>query len=176
MKKLLSRPPRTIMEVYKMLPEGTLAELIDGNIYMSPSPIREHQRIIAILSSKMILFTEEKKAGEVYTAPFDVYLDDHSNAVQPDIVFVSAAKLSIIDRYIHGVPDLIVEVLSDGNEDHDRIRKKALYERFGVREYWIVDAVTKEATGYFHQDGKYTAAVTSVGEISSRVLNNTFEF
>jgi Uma2 family endonuclease len=77
------------------------------------------------------LYTEEKKAGEVYTAPFDAYLDEHSNAVQPDIVFVSAAKLSIIDRYIHGVPD------------HDRIRKKALYERFGVSEYWIVDAATK---------------------------------
>ena len=92
----------------------------------------------------MILYAEEKEIGEVYTAPFDVYLDEHVNAVQPDIVFVSAAKLSIIDRYIHGVPDLIVEVLSDGNEDHDRIRKKALYERFGVSEYWIIDAATKK--------------------------------
>ena len=72
----------------------------------------------------MILYAEEKEIGEVYTAPFDVYLDEHANAVQPDIVFVSAAKLSIIDRYIYGVPDLIVEVLSDGNEDHDRIKKK----------------------------------------------------
>lgn len=124
----------------------------------------------------MILFAEETKAGEVYTAPFDVYLDEHSNAVQPDIVFVSMAKLFIIDRYIHGVPDLIVEVLSHGNEEHDRIRKKALYERFGVREYWIVDAATKDVTGYFHQDGKYSETVTGVGKITSRLLNNTFEF
>ncbi len=121
------------------------------------------------------MFAEETKAGEVYTEPFDVYLDEHSNAVQPGIVFVSAAKLFIIDRYIHGVPDLIVEVLSHGNEDH-RIRKKALYERFGVREYWIVDAATKDVTGYFHQDGKYTETVTCVAKITSRLLNNTFEF
>jgi hypothetical protein len=66
MKKLLSRPPRTIMEVYKMLPEGTLAELIDGNIYMSPSPIRERQRIIAILSSKMICLQKRQSRRSIY--------------------------------------------------------------------------------------------------------------
>ncbi len=113
-----------MMEVYRGLPEGTQAELIDATIYISTSRVRAHQRTVAILSSRMILYAEEKEIGEVYTAPFDVYLDEHANAVQPDIVFVSAAKLSIIDRYIYGVPDLIVEVLSDGNEDHDRIKKK----------------------------------------------------
>lgn len=165
-----------MMEVYRGLPEGTQAELIDATIYISTSRVRAHQRTVAILSSRMILYAEEKKIGEVYTAPFDVYLDEHANAVQPDIVFVSAAKLSIIDRYIHGVPDLIVEVLSDGNEDHDRIRKKALYERFGVSEYWIIDAAIKNVTGYFYQNGKYDEAVTGTGKIASRVLNNTFEF
>jgi Uma2 family endonuclease len=165
-----------MMMVYKALPEGTLAELIGGTMYISASRVRVHQRTVAILSSKMILFAEEKKIGEVYTAPFDVYLDDHSNAIQPDIVFVSTAKLSIIDRYIHGVPDLIVEVLSDGNKDHDRIRKKALYERFGVLEYWTIDATTKNVTGYFYKEGKYSEVVNSTGKITSRVLNNTFEF
>lgn len=158
------------------MPEGTPIELIDGTIYIAASRVRVHQRTVAIFSSKMILFAEEKKIGEVYTAPFDVYLDEHFNAVQPDIVFVSAAKLSIIDRYIHGVPDLIVEVLSDGNEDHDRIRKKTLYERFGVREYWMVDAATKNVTGYFYKEGKYSEVVNSTGKIISRVLSNTFEF
>lgn len=122
-----------------------------GTIYIPHSRVRAHQRTVAVLSLRNDSVAEEKKAGEVYTAPFDVYLDDHSNAVQPDIVFVSTAKLSIIDRYIQGIFDLIIEVLSDGNEDHDRIRKKALYERFGVREYWIVDAATKDVIGYFHQ-------------------------
>lgn len=126
-----------------------------GTIYIPHSRVRAHPRTVALLSLRNDSVAEEKNAGEVYTAPFDVYLDDHSNAVQPDIVFVSTAKLSIIDRYIHGISDLIIEVLSDGNEDHDRIRKKALYERFGVREYWIVDAATKDVIGYFHQDGKY---------------------
>jgi len=171
MNGLLSHPPKTIMEVYKQLPEGTLAELIEGTIYMSPSPIRSHQRIVSILSSKMILFTEDTKAGEVYVAPFDVYLDEHLNAVQPDIVFVSTARLSIISQHIHGVPDLV-----EGNESHDRIRKKNLYERFGVKEYWIINPETKEVTGYFHDNNQYEELDKTVGKITSRVLNHTFEF
>ncbi|HEY9048225.1 MAG TPA: Uma2 family endonuclease [Ohtaekwangia sp.] len=135
-----------------------------------------HQRIVAILSSKMILFTEETKTGEVYVAPFDVYLDEHLNAVQPDIVFVSASRLSIIERHIHGVPDLIVEVLSEGNENHDKIRKKKLYEQFGVKEYWIIDPETKEATGYSLNDNQYQEIDRSLGKITSRILNYTFDF
>jgi len=124
----------------------------------------------------MILFTEETKTGEVYVAPFDVYLDEHLNAVQPDIVFVSASRLSIIERHIHGVPDLIVEVLSEGNENHDKIRKKKLYEQFGVKEYWIIDPETKEATGYSLNDNQYQEIDRSLGKITSRILNYTFDF
>lgn len=129
MEEMISRPPRTIMEVYKMLPEGTLAELISGVLYMSPSPVRLHQRIVTMLSARISLYVEDNKLGEVYVAPFDVYLDECANAVQPDIVFVAKKNLSIIERHIHGVPDLVVEVLSEGNKSHDLIKKKDLYQQ-----------------------------------------------
>ena len=57
-------------------------------------------------------------------APFDVYLDEHANAVQPDIVFVTKKNRSIIELHIHGVPDLVVEVLSEGNKSHDLTKRK----------------------------------------------------
>ena len=60
MEEMISRPPRTIMEVYKMLPEGTLAELINGVIYMSPSPVRNHQKIVTRLAGLMDSFTGAK--------------------------------------------------------------------------------------------------------------------
>jgi Uma2 family endonuclease len=176
MEELISRPPRTIMEVYKMLPEGTLAEIIDGNIYMSPSPVKTHQRIVTLLSAAMTLFVEENQLGEMYVSPFDVYLDDHANAVQPDIIFVSKENLHIIKDHIHGVPDLLVEVLSPGNKIHDTVRKKELYEVFGVQEYWIIDPETKEASGFALENKQYTEFYKSIGNIQPRVLNATFKF
>jgi len=174
--EVLDRPPRTIMEVFKMLPEGTLAELIDGIIYMSPSPIRDHQKVLGKLFSQLLEYTESKNAGEVYLAPFDVYLDEYSNAVQPDIVFVSKENLSIIKDHIHGVPDLMIEILSPGNKKYDQEKKKELYERFGVQEYWIIDPSTNEATGYTLKSGNYVLLFKAFGKIQSRLLNKSFSF
>ena len=176
MAEILLHPPRTIMEVYKMLPVGTLAELIDGIIYMSPSPIRRHQQIIGKLFSEMYQFAAKKNIGEVYVAPFDVYLDEHANAVQPDIIFVARENASIVKDHIHGVPDLLIELLSPGNKSHDTVKKKNLYEKFGVKEYWIIDPQTKESIGYTLDGKVYKEFFRSTGEITSRLLDATFNY
>ena len=176
MSAVIESPPRTIMEVFKMLPEGTLAELLNGVIYMSPSPVRDHQRIVLKLSSAIHQFVEKNNLGEVNVAPFDVYLDEQKNAVQPDLVFIAKENLSIIQEHIHGVPDLIVEVLSEGNKSHDLKTKKELYEKFGVKEYWIVDPSSKQAIGYFLSLGKYDTPILLEGKIDSKLLNQSFEF
>jgi Uma2 family endonuclease len=172
MKTLMESPPRTIMEVYKSLPEGTLAELIDNNLYMSPSPLASHQKTLQRIFRKLSEEIEDTGRGEIYIAPFDVYLDEDQNAVQPDIIVVLKANEGIIDRkgHIHGVPDLLIEILSPGNKDHDQIRKKELYERFGVKEYWMVDPETKTVTGYSLQSGKYAWLSEETGKINSRLL------
>src|SRR5690349_13357565 len=109
-------PPRTVMEVFKMLPEGTLAEIINGQLYISPVPTAEHQRIIRGLSFAIFDFAKTKAVGEVFFAPYDVFLDEHSNAVQPDIIFVSHQNSSIAKPdAIHGTPNLLIEILSPGN-------------------------------------------------------------
>lgn len=170
--------PRTMIEVFKMLPEGTLAELIDNTIYKSPSPIAKHQRVLNRINFFLMDDLVKNNKGEVFIAPFDVYLDEHSNAVQPDLVVVLNKNKDIIDPngHIHGVPDLLVEILSPGNKDHDLIKKKDLYERFGVQEYWIVDPETKLALVYQLQNSKYAKVGESIGTIASPLLNLTIAF
>jgi Uma2 family endonuclease len=178
MQETLIHPPRTIMEVFKMLPEGTLAEVIDKTLYMSPTPITIHQRILRKLSTEIDSFLTENNLGELFFAPFDVFLDENSNAVQPDILVVLNESKHIIDESstIHGVPDFIIEVLSPGNKKHDLVTKKELYERFGVKEYWVIDPVEKEATGFSLANQRYSEFFKGKGEIKSRLLNKSFSF
>jgi Uma2 family endonuclease len=178
MKPLLETPPRTIMEVYKNLPAGTLAELIDNTIYMSPSPVRKHQKILQSIFRKLSDDIEDRGKGDIFIAPFDVYLDETSNAVQPDIVVVLKANEQIIEPngHIHGVPDLLVEVLSPSNKEYDLIKKKDLYERFGVKEYWIVDPDTRLALCYQLVNSKYQKANEEIGRIQSPLLNLEVSF
>lgn len=171
-------PPRTIMEVFKMLPEGTLAEVIDNTLYMSPAPIGRHQRVLLKLAHQMLSFAEAANIGEVFISPFDVYLDETSNAVQPDILFIRKENLHIYsdDGHVHGVPDLIIEILSPGNSDHDTIKKKHLYEKFRVKEYWIIDPKSKHTTGYALYERSYRVIFEGEGKIQSNLLKNEFSF
>lgn len=175
---VISGPPRTMMEVFKMLPEGTHAELIENTLYMSPTPVSNHQRVIIKLVVQLSLHTDANKIGEVFTAPLDVYLDDAHNAVQPDIFFIAKANAKIVEDngHVHGAPDLIVEVLSPGNRKHDLITKKNLYEKFGVKEYWIIDPETKRAIGYQLRNKTFELLEERSGEIVSVLLNSTFTF
>lgn len=94
----IDSPPRTMMEVYKSLPEGTLVELIDNVLYMSPSPVYKHQKVLRQLFRVLCDLIIDTDQGEVMIAPFDVYLNETSNAVQPDIVVVLKANLAILNE------------------------------------------------------------------------------
>jgi len=175
----LKTPPKTIMEVFKMLPEGTLAEIINGSIQMSPAPTPSHQSIVRELAYAILNYIKQQgKNDHIFFAPCDVFLDEELNAVQPDIIFISAAKESIIrDEAIHGVPDLIIEVLSPGNSNHDLVTKRDLYQKFGVQEYWVVTPATKETIGFVLKNGSYSESGRYTGKIRSVILYNTsFEF
>jgi Uma2 family endonuclease len=114
----------------------------------------------------------------VYLSPLDVYLDEEHNAVQPDLIIVlNKGKAEVKEEgHIHGVPDLLVEVLSKGNNKHDLITKKELYEKFGVQEYWIVDPDTKLAMIFSLKEGKYSLIDEKIGSINSPLLEHSFSF
>lgn len=114
-------------------------ELIGGDLMMAPAPIPYHQWISKNIEYEIERFVREKKLGRVFDAPCDVYLDEE-NVVQPDILFVSEERTHIIGKtHIQGAPDLAVEILSESTAYTDLMKKKRLYARFGVKEYWIVD-------------------------------------
>ena len=125
---------------YCLLPEDrNQYELIDGELIVTPSPSRDHQKIVVRLSSRLEVYVESRSLGEVYVAPLDTIFSKHT-VVQPDILFVSRERLAEVGKErIEGAPDLVVEVLSPSTADQDRRRKLAVYSQFGVQEYWIVD-------------------------------------
>jgi Uma2 family endonuclease len=164
-----------MLEVFEGLPEGTLCQLINNNIVMSPSPKPKHQQLLKKLFLQLHKFVEEKKLGEVLFAPLDIYLDEE-NVFQPDILFISNENLDIIQEKIKGMPDLIIEILSPRTEKYDREDKKKMYEKHGLKEYWIVDPVSKVASGYQLRKNKFQALPESKGQVQSSLLQITIKF
>lgn len=177
MQKVISSPPRTAFDVFQMLPEGTLAEVIDNQLFMAPSPTPDHQDATGNLFIEISLFVRKNKLGRVFFSPIDLYLDEHSNVVQPDILFIANENPLVIDkRGLKGVPDLIIEVLSPGNKKYDSVKKKKLYEKFGVKEYWLVDPETKIANGFLLKGLSYIGQKESRNQLHSSILKKTFSF
>lgn len=173
---MVQAPPRTILEIFESLPEGTLCELINNRIVMPPSPSFEHQDLSASLSAQLYMFVTTHQLGKVVAAPLDVYLGKE-NVFQPDILFISAEKLSVVQRgKVRGAPDLVIEILSPGSENYDQHKKRDVYERFGVQEYWIVDPETKQVTGFQLKENAFVEIPSQPGAISSPLLNTTIRF
>lgn len=119
--------------------DGKRHEIIEGDHFMTPAPRTKHQSISGNLATVMISFLKQHKLGKVLTAPSDVIFSDE-NVVQPDLLFVSAKRAAIVtDDNTQGAPDLLVEILSESSRKRDEVTKRKLYERFGVKEYWIID-------------------------------------
>lgn len=125
---------------YLRLPnDGKRYEILEGEIFVSPSPVTKHQRISRNLLALLHQHVRQHKLGEVFSAPTDVVLSS-TNVVQPDLLFVSNARRNIItEKNIQGAPDLIIEILSETSAEQDRTTKKQIYARHGVKEYWLID-------------------------------------
>lgn len=138
----------TIDDIYA-LPEGERAELIDGQIYDMAPPNTMHQRISHRLAWKIENYVQSKNGGcEVFPAPFAVFLnqDDH-NYVEPDISVI-CDKNKINDKGCAGAPDWIIEIVSPSTQRMDYGIKLFKYRTAGVREYWIVNPVTRTVNVY----------------------------
>ena len=136
----------TIDDIYN-LPEGTRAELIDGQIYYMAPPSRIHQEISGTLYRKIANYIESKKGScKVYIAPFAVFLNENdTNYVEPDISEI-CDKNKLTDKGCTGAPDWIIEIVSPGSRRMDYFIKLFKYRSAGVREYWIVDPAKNRVT------------------------------
>lgn len=145
-------------EDWLRLPDDTMRyEVLDGVLYMSPSPFVAHQNALFELAVRMREYARRGDLGRVWIAPIGVRIPGQQVPVQPDIVFVRKDRLDIVaEDYIEGAPDLVVEVLSPSNWHHDRGVKQEAYRQAGVREYWLVDYRTKTIEVLTLQEEVYT--------------------
>jgi Uma2 family endonuclease len=140
---------RLTYEDYCLLPnDGKRYEIIDGELFVTPSPLRWHQKVLANLLYYLTEFVKKRDLGEVYPAPLDVVFSQY-DVVEPDILYISKARAQIMtEKNIQGAPDLIVEVLSESTAQIDRTTKLKLYARYGVAEYWVIDPTMLSAEIY----------------------------
>lgn len=124
---------------YLHLPEDKRYEIIDGDLHMTPAPLMKHQKVSGHLYRILHEWADKESRGEVFYAPVDVILSDE-DVLQPDLLFISQERLGILtEKNVQGAPDLVIEILSPHSQEWDRSIKRKLYEKYGVREYWMVD-------------------------------------
>ncbi|HEU5432948.1 MAG TPA: Uma2 family endonuclease [Thermomicrobiales bacterium] len=125
---------------------GDRHELFEGELVVTPALIPDHQKIVGNLYAAMRAASFAASAGDVFLGPIDVRLTPDT-VLEPDLCFVAAERLHIVGpKTIDAAPDLVVEVLSPGTRQRDLGRKRALYARFGVQEYWIANPETRTLT------------------------------
>jgi Uma2 family endonuclease len=140
---------------FLLLPEdGQRHELVDGEHFVSPGPRVRHQRIVGELYFALATWLRSGGSGELLLSPMDVILSDH-DVVEPDLVYLRAESPATVSDWVRGVPELLVEVLSPTSRHHDEVRKRALYERFGVAEYWLVDPEAETVKVYRLEGGRF---------------------
>lgn len=154
----MATEPRTTGLTYEDLqrfPEDNFRrELIGGELIVTAAPGTRHQRAVLELGAGLLAWVKER-GGEVFVAPFDVYLSE-GDVVEPDVLFIRAEHLDRLgEKYLRGAPDVIVEVSSPSTRRLELRRKKDLYERYAAAEYWYVDLESDRVEVYRLEEGRY---------------------
>ena len=167
---------------YLNFPNDEFVEIIDGKIFaMSPAPSRIHQELIMEISAELRNYIKSNKVQcKVYPAPFDVVLineneneNDSKNIVQPDISVI-CDKNKLNDKGCFGSPDMIVKIVSKFNPGNDYVKKLYLYEKYKVKEYWIVNPMKKNILVYTLTESGYNQPdlYTFNDKIKVNIFNN----
>ncbi len=154
MPALQPQPDTISLEQYESLPEDVRVEVFDGVVYNMASPSEIHQTISIELATLLNMYVHNQKGScKVFHAPFDVKLCDKPlTIVQPDLMII-CDKNKLDGKRCNGAPDFIVEIVSQGNSSDDYIRKLYYYQKYSVREYWIIDPRRKIVTvNFFEKD------------------------
>lgn len=159
-------------DLFSLPDDGKRYEIIAGELYEMPAPKAAHAAIIMNLIVRLFGPLIDTLGVRVFTAPIDVFMHNAS-PVQPDLLVLLADQLDrISERGIEGPPALIVEVLSPGNSRHDLVLKRTIYERAGVREYWIIspEAMIVEILTLDGEHYRTHARVAGAEQLSSVAL------
>ncbi|MFN8577071.1 MAG: Uma2 family endonuclease [Candidatus Sericytochromatia bacterium] len=162
---------------YLKIDDDKQYQLIEGVLILNPAPSSRHQKIVSNLSYFMSNFVRNSKLGEIYFAPYDVILDKNT-VVQPDILFISNENIvNIKERGFFGTPDLVIEIISPSSLKRDIEDKRLIYQKFGIKEYWLVFPNEKAVevlelvdSTYTVYDHAYTEDIDKEQKVKSKVL------
>lgn len=168
-------PLMTIDDLVALPEDGNCYEIIEGRLFVSDTHGLTHQRVSGNLIFSLVKFLSQNSIGEVLAAP-GLVLGDFDSVI-PDIVFISNDRRDEIAAgdWITGAPDLVVEIVSPGaeNERRDRVAKRQLYGKYGMKEYWVVDPYQRTIEVYLlkGQRLKLKAVYSEKDELASSVLS-----
>lgn len=129
-------------------------ELIDGELIVTAAPGGRHQDVVLELGSRLLAYTK-LHGGKVYIAPRDLYLADDT-VLEPDVLFIRPNNINRVEeRFVRGIADIVVEVSSPSTRRLELVRKRDVYQRFGVPEYWFVDLDADRVETYRLERGRY---------------------
>lgn len=168
---------KATIEEFWALPESLLhIEYINGEILMAPTPTVAHQSVLRNVFRALDQFVQRTAMGSIFFSPLDVVLPS-GDVVQPDAFFLTSeeAERASSEKRVHAAPPFVVEILSPGSIKHDTLTKRSLYERNGVREYWIVDPVTKTVAQMVLREGHYELTEFSEGDTVRSAVLEGFE-
>jgi Uma2 family endonuclease len=139
----------------ELVTEDEKADLLHGGIYMASPESLDHNDLETWLGSIFRAFVEERDLGRVFVTKDAFRLSDDS-APEPDLGFIATARLDRLrSGYVDGPPDLAVEIVSPESVDRDYEHKRAIYEEFGVGEYWLLDPDEQTATFLLLESGAF---------------------
>ncbi len=166
------------MKAWRKLPEKFPAEVINNKLYVSPSPTLYHSLVCETIVFEVRSYIKANNLGDVWGATIDTFLEGKDKGVViPDLIFIAKDNPVVRERRgLFGVPDLVIEVLSPGTRKYNFTTKKNLYERTGVKEYWLIDPETKDATGYQLKEGAYGNPLLMNSKIHVRIFNKEICF
>ena len=161
----------TFCEYQKLKYDGFQYEIIEGVMKVTPAPFFRHQAILSEIHGLLYIFLKTKPVGIVTIAPRDVKFSEKTT-YQPDILFISKERLKIsTEPFVDGPPDFIVEILSKGTISIDIRKKFNDYEKYGVKEYWIVNPDDVYLSEFHHLiDGKYEQFEPENNVVKSKII------
>ncbi len=153
---------------YALLPQDrNRYEILEGELYMTPSPSLRHQRVVHRLTMILSQYVEAAGSGELLFAPLDVLLSE-TNIVQPDILFLSRSKVPPHGaKNLQVAPDLVIEVVSESSSEQDRVHKKRIYARHGISHSWIADPDNRTLEAFELAGSEYRLAGAFTGDATA---------
>ena len=142
--------------------DGLRYEILDGELFVTPSPSIPHQRVSRELQRQLVAYFHPDGRGEVFDAPLDVILSPH-DVVEPDLLVVTQAS-QFSHRGVEGAPALVVEILSPSTKQRDRTVKAQRYAELGIPSYWIVDIDARRVTCYRAENSRYVVMAEAEGD------------